>query len=135
MSRKNKHAPAKPKSPVLCDYCGERARLVSGAVIYPHRQDLSEKRFWQCAPCKAYVGCHPHTSTPLGRLADAKLRRAKSAAHAAFDPIWRSKRMSRKGAYLWLSERLGIASKDCHIGMFDADQCARVISICTEEDA
>jgi len=115
-----------------CPYCGERSALVGGDAIYPHRPDLYAKQFYSCEPCGAFVGCHPGTITPLGRLADASLRKAKSAAHRAFDPLWREEGMSRKHAYQWLARKLGIDSEDCHIGMFDTDTCNRVIAACLD---
>ena len=95
------------KQEVMCPYCGRHAVLVKGDVIYPHRPDLFEKNFWQCEPCGAYVGCHEANpkfgfdgTQPLGRLADAKLRKAKWDAHAVFDPLWRDKHFkTRKHAY------------------------------------
>lgn len=121
-----------------CPYCQATAVLVSGDVIYPWRVDLAAKRFWKCLACPdAYVGCHPGTEKPLGRLADAKLRLAKSHAHAVFDPLWEAKvaRGMEKGhargkGYAWLAEQLGIDPKDCHIGMMDVDTCMRVVMIC-----
>lgn len=59
---------------MICSYCNNEAKLVSGNVIYPHRPDLAYLRFWQCAPCAAYVGCHKGTTKPLGRIANAELR-------------------------------------------------------------
>jgi hypothetical protein len=117
---------------VLCDYCAQPARLVMGDAIYPGRPDLHAKSFWQCQPCAAYVGCHPGTQNPLGRLANAELRKAKMAAHTALDPIWRSGSMKRKDAYGWLAQQLGIKRNDCHIGMFDVDQCKRVVAACEQ---
>lgn len=117
---------------VSCDYCGQPAERVTGAEIYPRRPDLAGKTLWRCEPCGAYVGCHPGTDKPLGRLADAELRRAKMAAHAAFDPLWRSGDMRRGQAYRWLAERLGIDSSECHIGMMDAATCRRVAAVCQE---
>ena len=116
--------------PVVCPYCGQNAELVTGEVIYPHRRDLYEKKFFQCEPCDAYVGCHPGTTNPLGRLADIELRSEKMRAHAAFDPIWKSGSKKRGSAYAWLAERLGIDQKDCHIGMFDVQMCQRVVEVC-----
>ena len=113
-----------------CPYCNQEAHQVGGAAIYPHRPDLYAKKFYQCVPCDAYVGCHPGTTTPLGRLANAELRKAKSEAHLAFDPMWKSKKMSRHAAYIWLAAKLGIKPADCHIGMFDAHDCHRVIETC-----
>lgn len=130
---------------VLCDYCGQQAQLQTGRQVYPHRRDLHDRRFYVCPPCDARVGCHPGTTEPLGRLANAALRQAKQAAHAAFDPLWqdnqsrggrragRRRNERRKRAYAWLAEQLGIAEKDCHIGMFDVATCQRVVEICHSE--
>lgn len=122
---------------VNCPYCNNEACLVGGDVIYPHRPDLRYRRFWLCAPCDAYVGCHEGTERPLGRLANSELRQAKIAAHAAFDPLWRPlnghRRMTRKAAYGWLARELRIERENCHIGMFDVATCRRVVEICNAE--
>lgn len=89
--------------------------------------------YYLCEPCDAYVGCHPHTVSPLGRLANAQLRGAKQWAHAVFDPMWQSKRMTRRDAYLWLSKQMGISVNECHIGLFDVDQCRSVVDLCGEK--
>ena len=121
---------------VTCPYCGDRAKHVKGDVIYPHRKDLSHKNFYLCENGheRAYVGCHGTSLLPLGRLADSKLREDKSAAHAAFDPLWRGGAMKRGQAYKWLAEQLGINQKDCHIGMFDRITCRKVIRIMEERE-
>ena len=120
---------------VTCPYCHREAKLVTGADIYPHRPDLVRKVFWQCAPCNAYVGCHPKHQqfsptgiTPLGRLANAELRREKRRAHEAFDPLWRSNEMNRQDAYHWLASQLGMSAANCHIGMLDVDGCRAVVA-------
>lgn len=117
---------------VICSYCGQPARLVSGLIIYPYRDDLRQKKFWQCQPCDAYVGCHEagngygDGTRPLGRLADASLRSAKQKAHEVFDRLWMNqvqRNAARKRAYKELALRMGIKVDDCHIGMFDVTQC------------
>jgi hypothetical protein len=113
----------------ICPYCDKTSALVNGTVIYPHRPDLSHKMFYQCVPCKAYVGCHDGTTNPKGRLADAALRAAKIRAHAAFDPLWQGGLMKRNSAYGWLARKLGIPRDACHIGMFDVATCERVVAI------
>jgi|WetSurMetagenome_2_1015567.scaffolds.fasta_scaffold1201624_2 hypothetical protein len=115
-----------------CPYCTNTAELVTGAVIYPRRPDLSHKLFWSCSPCGAYVGCHPGTSNSLGRMANAELRQARSNAHAWFDRIWQAREMSRSKAYAWLAKRLGLPVEKAHIGMFDAEMCRRVVEACME---
>ena len=118
-----------------CDYCQQPTELVTGEIIYPHRADLAAKQFWRCIPCAAYVGCHPGTENPLGRLANAELRAAKMRAHAAFDPLWTDRRLTRAQAYGWLAKQLGIKKKETHIGWFDLDQCRRVVEVCASDEA
>jgi hypothetical protein len=89
---------------------------------------LVNKHFYVCTPCDARVGCHPGTTTPLGDLANGPLRDARMAAHAAFDPLWQSGQLRRSAAYGWLSDTLGVDPKKTHIGMFDAETCARVVA-------
>lgn len=113
----------------VCPYCSKPSVLTSGAEVYPHVPSLSMKPFYVCRPCDASVGCHPGTVTPLGRLADAQLRRAKSDAHRLFDPLWQKGKMKRTAAYRWLAQQMRVDPKDCHIGMFDSEQCRRVAQI------
>jgi hypothetical protein len=122
-----------------CPYCRKPAVCVPGTVIYPHRADLSGLYYWHCAPCDAYVGCHRAGAgkgndgrVPLGRLANPELRRAKQRAHAAFDPMWRNRTMSRSAAYIWLAQKMRIPGVQCHIGMFDVAQCEQVSAIIME---
>lgn len=116
-----------------CPYCGGEAELSGGHKIYPHRPDLADLKIWACLPCDAWVGTHKNSPEhkPLGRLANAELRAAKRAAHAAFDPLWKSGQMSRKKAYALLSEKMGLTPEETHIGMFDVEQCKSVIILCT----
>lgn len=129
-------AKQQPADQPTCPYCGSPAKLVGGDTIYPHRPDLAHKKFWQCAPCKAYVGCHEagrgqgDGTRPLGRLADAELRQAKMAVHESFDDIWKEGHMRRQEAYAWLADKMGIAVADCHVGMFSVAQCEQAEAIC-----
>ncbi len=127
---------------VICDYCGKHAHLVGGDVIYPHRPDLHAARFWRCAPCEAWVGCHPSArrngggvgdgTVPMGRLADQALRTARSRVHRVFDRLWDDGR-TRMLAYHWLAAQMGIPAQQCHIGMFDLNQCSQALRICKEK--
>lgn len=94
---------------------------------------------------------------------DPLLREARRAAHAAFDPLWlgaialspycstmklagrgsgrrrkahrRICRTARRRAYEWLAEQMGMIVAECHIRMFDADQCRRVCELAAVTDA
>lgn len=120
---------------VSCQYCQGAARLVKGATVYPGRGDLSDLDFWHCAPCQAWVGCHPGTENPLGILAKKDLRRLKQRVHALFDPLWVKKWhvdrpfTSRPEAYRWLREQLRIDAGHCHIGMFDNERCLQALEL------
>lgn len=128
-----------------CPYCQQPAELVTGAVIYPRRPELAGLKFHQCKPCDAYVGTHKagdyifiggkkvisDGTLPLGRLANAELRRAKRLAHDAFDPLWGlSGTMGRKQAYAWLARAMDVSKDEAHIGNFDVAQCMRVVEVC-----
>lgn len=115
----------------ICPYCGKDSEHVDGTAIYPHRPDLAVKKFWRCQPCDAYVGCHLGTPEPLGSLANAELRKARSEAHSAFDALWvfNDSPLTRKEAYVWLAAELGIEAAACHIAMFDLETCQKVLAV------
>lgn len=107
-----------------CDYCGKAAAFSQSSAHLYRGKDYGP--VWECRPCEAWVGCHPGTKKPLGRLANKALRMAKMRAHSAFDPLWKSRLMSRTTAYRKLAEAAKMSPKDCHIGMFDVATCERV---------
>jgi hypothetical protein len=113
-----------------CLECGLLAKSVSGKRIYPHRADLYVRRFWLC-DCGAYVGSHQGNGEPLGHPVGAEGRKARNAAHAAFDPLWKSGRMRRSDAYKWLADQLGQPAGQTHISWMTAEQARRVVTICS----
>ena len=113
-----------------CEDCNRDTRLARGREIYPHRPDLWGDPFWICDGCGARCGCHPDSTRPLGRLANAETRDLRQRVHALLDAEWctaprRSEARSR--AYARLGTALGLKSCDCHVGMFDAATCRRAI--------
>jgi hypothetical protein len=112
----------------VCVECGNLGELVTGKEIYPHRRDLHAKGFFLCR-CGAYCGCHPNTDRPLGFPCGPETRRARSAAHAAFDPLWKAGGWRRWQAYQWLAKKMNMDAHDCHIGMMTADQARQVVEI------
>lgn len=118
--------------PVLtCQYCGQATRLVGGDAIYPHRPDLAQRRFYQCAPCDAYVGCHGASSKPLGTVANYRLRQLRQQVHAHFDSLWKQGGMSRSAAYNWLRHRMGLEARECHTALFNEKQCKEALRLIT----
>lgn len=115
---------------VYCPYCGRKAEYVDSKLIYGKSYGMA---YW-CRPCDAYVGVHKGTDKPLGRLANAELRRWKMAAHKVFDPLWQYGHFKhqRNAAYAWLAERMQLPREKTHIGMFDVGQCQQAIKIINE---
>lgn len=109
----------------ICPYCGGESILVDSSVIYGKSYGL----IYLCSPCNAYCGVHKGTIVSLGRLANKELREMKKAAHRSFDAIWKGFKKSRSAMYKRLSELMGIPPEQTHIGMFDVDQCKRVIEL------
>ncbi|WQZ00306.1 hypothetical protein Shy_CDS0029 [Escherichia phage Shy] len=118
--------------PAHCDNCGSvNIEQTQNDRIYG-RLFGDWPEIYYCHDCKAAVGCHPGTIIPLGRMADRATRQLRQKVHDAFDPIWKSKLMSRSHAYDWLAGELGIASDDCHISWLSKDQLQRAVEICNQ---
>lgn len=96
-----------------------------------HYRNGQPRKFWGCSrwpDCNACHGAHPD-GKPVGRPGTPEEKKARQAAHAAFDPIWQKGMMKRKQAYKWLARELGF-EKDCHIGSFDVLMCKKVVEVC-----
>jgi hypothetical protein len=85
--------------------------------------------FYGCSRYPACSGTHgAHADgTPLGVPGDAATKRARREAHAAFDRLWHGGPFTRRRAYAWLAQVMGITSKQAHIGRFTRLQCREVV--------
>ena len=119
---------------IKCPYCGGEAGLYTGASLYAHRDHLKDEFFYHCAPCKATVSCFPGSAVPKGTLANAKLRKARLRAHEAFDPLWQKGYINRSNAYEWLAKQMRMHIDNCHMALFDYEQCQEVIRICNSPE-
>lgn len=124
-------------APTICIYCNSPVKYTSHAEIYGGRTFSDWPFIYLCTSkaCGASVGVHEGTAHPLGTLADQTTKNARKAAHAAFDPIWKSKQMKRNEAYQWLSEQLDIERWRCHISWFDTSYCKQVVKLCLARQA
>lgn len=117
----------------ICAYCNKPTVYVDSIEVYGRSYGM----IYLCRDCQAWVGVHKGTSEALGRVANDELRYAKKEAHFWFDGLWKhkikqgeSKKSARSGAYKWLSKALNIEPDQCHIGMFDVEQCEAVVELC-----
>ena len=64
--------------------------------------------------------------------ADQETRDARIAAHATFDSLWKGAHHEgnvRRRTYMWLGRKMGLVRSECHIGLFNCDQCAEVVRL------
>jgi len=130
-----------------CPYCGSDVEFVNSTKVY--RQDYGMIYLCTNYPlCDARVGVHKGTNKPFGRMANRELRNWKRKTHMHFDPFWNylldtnqlnkktnepyKKHEARNSVYDWLASELDIGINDCHIGMFDIEQCQKIIQICKD---
>lgn len=59
-------------------------------------------------------------------LVDAETHEARQKAHEAFDPLWKTGRMTRNEAYSALQWATGLSEKNCHMARMDAERAKRV---------
>ena len=113
-----------------CPMCG--AKLILKESMYGKFFGCEK---WGYTGCSGSVGCHPNSTIPLGYPATPKVKKLRIDAHTAFDRLWRGpdKKMARSVAYVWLREKLGMSESEAHIGMFDGDQCKKLIDLIKAE--
>ncbi|MDO6448113.1 zinc-finger-containing protein [Oceanobacillus profundus] len=117
------------KPPKICPYCNHEVVLTSNKELYG--REYGNGRCYLCRKCKASVGVHSGKKgkTPLGILATHEMKVLKKCCHDLFDPIWKSKRISRINLYRSLATRLEIEIKDCHFGHFETTRLLQAIEL------
>jgi len=124
MNRKKKG----PNRPIRCPYCGAPVHFRSATGIY--HDNSNGIMLYVCSNfprCDAYVRAHAGTKTPMGTLANGKLRALRKDAHDAFDLLHLSGLMTRDDAYLWLAAFLQAPQSKAHIGSLGEYDCLQVI--------
>lgn len=121
------------EKPTICRYCGSSVVYTSNAEIYG--KEYGTGKCYLCRNCRAFVGVHPGTDTPLGTLANDELREWRKEAHFWFDRIWKkpTRITTRYNAYGYLAKKMGLPREETHIGMFEIEQCKKVIKFSKEK--
>lgn len=115
---------------VMCPYCDCHTALVPARYVFGKHTNNPRQMLYFCLICGARVNCHKTGPVPMGTPADKATRDARRRAHDVFDQLWKSRTLTRWGAYMWLSQQMGLPQDKTHIGMFDAQQCDRVVQLC-----
>jgi len=113
---------------VTCAECGAKM----SPRFHDWRQGRGRQPFYGCSQypdCQGRHGAHID-GRPLGKPGNKATRATRMRAHAVLDRLWKGKdaRMSRTGAYVWMQKALGLLPKDAHIGSFDEERRAHLIS-------
>lgn len=116
---------------VKCPECGS-PMVLRETSKFKHKNGEGRK-FYGCSnfpTCTATHGAHPD-GRPLGIPGNTETKKARIAAHEVFDELWKSGEMSRKQAYRWLAEQMGV--EEVHFGEFSKEQCEEAIRIIEDE--
>ncbi|MGG6445723.1 zinc-finger-containing protein [Pseudobacillus badius] len=110
---------------VTCPYCGNAAKFMTSKEFYG--KDYGSN-LYVCKPCDARIGTHRNSKTPLGTLANDELRRLRITCHSLIDPYWKYGKYSRSEVYRRMSKAMNLPQEKTHIGMFNKEQCLKLIS-------
>jgi hypothetical protein len=113
--------------PDTCHYCGAECRIMHHDAIYGAAYG-DWPWLLKCLGCDAAVGLHPGTAIPLGSLASASLRKARSHAKMAFRKMLIV--FDKPTAYQWLASNMGLAREACHFGSFNEEECRLAERLC-----
>lgn len=118
---------------MLCPYCKKQAEFISSKDFYGRDYGTN---LYVCRPCDARVGTHGKSNKPLGIMANHRLRVLRKICHRKFDPLWNNKRSkwARHNAYKWLQEVMELTPEQAHIGMFNEEQCRKLIKILNQKE-
>lgn len=87
--------------------------------------------------CRGSVSVDPQDK-PLGFIADPETKALRYKLHAIIDPLWkdvengRSKKRNRGSVYGWLQRIMELSPRECHIAMFDREDCLRAMKLIYE---
>ncbi len=118
---------------VTCPYCLQRAVLCPANFVHRDSPSAVGKHLYVCSNwprCDSYVSVRESDLSPMGTLANKKLRQRRIQAHKALERYRKATGMSKQEVYLWLRAKMGLDSLDGHIAKFDEEQCQEVIQLC-----
>jgi hypothetical protein len=70
---------------------------------------------------------------PAPKIRHPQVIDARERAHAAFDQLWKSGRMTRTAAYAWLASVMKLPAREAHIGKMHIEQCNAVVRLVQEK--
>lgn len=120
-------------SEISCGDCGSPMVLRETTKFRGHGG--KPRKFYGCSQypaCRGIHGAHQETGAPLGIPASAEVRLARKAAHEVFDLLWQEGHLTRRRAYEWMREAMGL-EESAHIANLDLAQCKRLVELASDE--
>lgn len=110
------------EKPERCPECGGEFR----------EQFLAEwgRILRECRSCTVRQWCD-REGNATGTPANVYLRKFRMKAHDVFDRLWRSGKMTRKGAYKWLAQAMN--RQFVHMAELSTLECDQVVKLASEE--
>lgn len=115
-------------STMKCPYCGATVHYRSADGIY--KDNARNVMLYVCSNypvCDAYVRVHEGTKTPVGTLANAKLRAFRTEEHHYLSKIERKGIMTKEEIYQWIAYKVAALLSQAHIGYMGEYYCGIVI--------
>ena len=126
--KQNKKRKGLNKDIMYCPYCGSRTELRSADGIYHDNREGTMLYVCKNYPrCDTYVRVRPGTTEPIGTLANGRLRALRTEAHRSFNQLYERGIMTKREAYEWLSQMMGLPMAKTHIGLMGEYYCELVI--------
>lgn len=128
-----------------CPYCGSKVIYMTGNKFMEITEKYSDEvnnfpAYMENADmlvCSSYPYCNSYCIPSLnqegnfvGKVANKELRKKRQLAHYSINIIWKTRIMSRRCCYYWLSRQMRIRLEKTHISLFSSKQCDKAIAIC-----
>lgn len=93
---------------IFCTTCNAdvEAVLIDGSVVYPHRKDLYDHKFYSCPHCNNFVST-TKSGRPLGVIASPEIKKMRKKIHKTIDPLWENGIIDRSALYKRISTEIG----------------------------
>ncbi len=107
-----------------CRYCG-------GDIEYKDTKVIYGKSYGKTYICSNFPKCDTYGGYK-GHISNKETRDLRKKCHFYFDKLWRSGEFKREYMYRHLQKKMGMTSKQAHIGKFNRGQCLKLLSFLTK---
>ena len=110
------------KMKVYCCGCKKEVEAVRvyGIKLFPNKPTLYKKVFWHCPNCKCFVNSdHKDTHSPLGTLADSKLRSLRKEIKTILNNLSKYGEFKTPVLYKYMDKKTGKPFNVSHLNTYE----------------